>query len=86
MVIIDCAGRHNRTTQRFVHALVDHGLSQVWTLAFHFPIRSNTHDRVVQGITNNREEGGHNRQADLKVLDLQETKNWIEPVADGNKP
>ncbi len=37
-----CAGRHNRTTQRFVYALVNHGLSQVWTLAFHFRIRSNT--------------------------------------------
>ena len=67
-----CRRSQKRSAQGLSYAGVDHFSRQSRALPFHFTDAVKHNNRVVQGITDDRQEGCNNREGDLEVFHLQE--------------
>lgn len=61
------------SAQRLVYAVVDHVTTELRTSSANFTNAVEHNDRVIQGVTDDREEGSNLSQTDLKVFDEQES-------------
>ncbi len=79
----DCrTGRQQRSAESLIHAVINHLSRQSRALASDFTDAVEHHDRIVQGVTDDREERSNFCEADLEVFDQEELQWAYKPVAD----
>ena len=76
----------NGAAEGLIDAVVDHLFGQIGILAADFADAVEDHDRVVDRVADDRQQRGHDRQADLEIIDQQKAEERRQVFAERQEP